>query len=247
MSWESSVQNVGKWYEANIHNYNQGQYSPCPVPLCGTVRHDCSGFVSACLRAEGVIKTTQTFRSGDYLQNGAAAPLLKKAGFTPLPYNINLVQPYDIIAYNGHVEIYAGKSGNSMRSWSWGSCHDGRNGHIGMPAYMSKKNYAVMWRKGGVSTAFSGFSTPWNTGQWTGNNKASANTNEYGFPSSTVDQSVFTSAINNQFTPSSNIVASSPDPSQHRTRIYSALNPTITVDELSISMNEGGIGDNEGG
>ena len=36
-----------------------------------------------------------------------------------------------------------------MRSWSWGSCHDGRNGHAGMPAYMSKQAYVVMWRMGG--------------------------------------------------------------------------------------------------
>lgn len=91
MAWTNSVETVGKWYQANVHEYNQGGYSRCSLPLCGSVRHDCSGYVSACLRHAGIIRTTQIYRSGDFLSNGSAAPQLRAAGFICLQYNINLV------------------------------------------------------------------------------------------------------------------------------------------------------------
>ena len=235
MAWADSVQTVGKWYEANIHDYNQGGYDRCSVPLCGSVRHDCSGYVSACLRNAGIIKTTQIYRSGDFLVNGTAAPQLRQAGFVPIPYNINEVQPFDIIARNGHVEIYAGKVGNSMRSWSWGSCHDGRNSHAGMPAYMSKQAYVVMWRMGGngpgTPQTFDWSQIPMDTGSGGGG------TNNYQTFSTSVDQSVFTNALNNSFTPAVEKLVEN-NQNEKRTRIYSAINPTITVDELSMPMNE---------
>ena len=116
MSWSNVVQTVGKWYEANIHDYNQGGYSKCSIANTGNVRHDCSGYVSACLRAAGIISPTTMYRSGDFLANGSAASALKRAGFVPMRYSLANCKPYDIIAYNGHVEIYAGKMNGSDRS-----------------------------------------------------------------------------------------------------------------------------------
>lgn len=243
MAWSSSVETVGKWYQANIHNYSQGSFTNCPLPLCGSVRHDCSGYISACLRHAGIIRTNQIYRSGDFLPTGAAAPQLRAAGFVCLQYNINQVQPFDIIARNGHVEIFAGKIGSSMRSWSWGSCHDGMNGHAGMPAYMAKQAYAVMWRMGGTGP---GAGTPWNdlNGMFPSsaispsnqNNNSSMNYQTY---SSTIDSEVFASALANAMTPAVEKTIEADSSTGHRTRIYAALNPTIKVDELSLPLNEG--------
>ena len=58
MAWNNVVQTVAKWYQTNVHDYNQGKYSKCGISNCGMVRHDCSGYVSACLRAAGIIKPT---------------------------------------------------------------------------------------------------------------------------------------------------------------------------------------------
>ena len=196
------------------------------------------------MRHAGIIKTTQIYRSGDFLSNGSAAPQLRAAGFVCLQYNINLVQPFDIIARNGHVEIYAGKAnGTSMRSWSWGSCHDGLNGRVGMPAYMSKQAYVVMWRMGGTGP---GAGTPWNdlNGMFptsgSGNGPSDATT-QFAQYSSTVDSGVFASAMSNAMTPAVEKTVSADSSTGHRTRIYAALNPTIKVDELSLPLNEGKV------
>lgn len=241
MSWSNVVQTVGKWYEANIHDYNQGGYSKCSIANTGNVRHDCSGYVSACLRAAGIISPTTMYRSGDFLANGSAASALKRAGFVPMRYSLANCKPYDIIAYNGHVEIYAGKMNGSDRSWSWGSCHDGRNGRVGMPAYMAAKTrYVTMWRQGGNAAAIAD--------PYIDPNNASADgfstgdvTNNYETYSSNIDSAIFASALNNSFTPTTTQVVSADSSDGHRTRIYSASNPTISVDELSMPMNEGSL------
>ena len=132
MAWNNVVQTVAKWYQTNVHDYNQGKYTQCGISNCGMVRHDCSGYVSACLRAAGIIKTTQIFRSGDFVGSGSAATALRKAGFIQLPYSKTNVRPFDIIALNGHVEIFAGVIGGKMKSYSWGNVHD--TAHGGMPS-----------------------------------------------------------------------------------------------------------------
>jgi hypothetical protein len=78
--------------------------------------------------------------ASDYLSNRAVADTLSKKGFKKM--SGSNPQPFDIMAKNGHVEIYAGNN----KSWGWGSCHDGKNGHPGMPAPMNKGPYSVIWR-----------------------------------------------------------------------------------------------------
>ena len=141
-NWSMAVMEMGKWYERNVHTYSSGEVN---CPLIGVnVRQDCSGFVAACLKRFGV--TDRPFNgsdspgSSDYLSNRKVADILSKKGFKKM--SGSNPQPFDIMAKNGHVEIYAGNS----KSWGWGSCHDGKNGHPGMPSPMNKGPYSVIWR-----------------------------------------------------------------------------------------------------
>lgn len=128
-----------------------------------------------------------------------------------------------------------------MRSWSWGSCHDGLNGRVGMPAYMSKQAYVVMWRLGGAGP---GVGTPWNdlNGMFPSSGDANGvDPASFAQYTTTADQSIFSSATANAMTPAVEKTVSADSSTGHRTRIYAALNPTIKVDELSIPLNEGKV------
>jgi hypothetical protein len=141
-AWAMAVMEMGKWYEKNIHEYNQSGWLNCPL-IGVNVRKDCSGYVAACLKKFGV--TGKPFSGADspgssqYLSNQQLSNTLTQKGFKKMTGS---PQPFDIMAKNGHVEIYAGDN----KSWSWGSCHDGKNGHSGMPAPMNKGPYSVIWR-----------------------------------------------------------------------------------------------------
>lgn len=229
---------MGKWYQANIHDYNQGAYSMCTVVNAGRVRHDCSGFVSACLRAAGIIGSGVIYSSRDFLAGGRASSALRKAGFVSMRYSLSSVRPYDIIAYNGHVEIYAGRINGSDRSWAWGSVHDGLNGHTGEPCYTaSKSRYVVMWRQGGNAA---NIADPYVGGinEFDGGLSNADVTNNYETFNSNINPAVFTSAMKNSYTPTTTHVVSADSAGGHRTRIYSASKATISVDELSMPMNE---------
>ena len=142
-NWAKSVEEIGKWYEANVHEYNQSGWSNCPL-IGVSVRHDCSGYVAACLKRFGVkrppYKGKDSPGSSQYLDNKSLTDVLTSAGFKKMAFKDP--QPFDIMARNGHVEIYAG----DKKSWGWGSCHDGRNKNPGMPAPWNKPPYTVIWR-----------------------------------------------------------------------------------------------------
>lgn len=167
-TWAKAVQSMGKWYEANIHTYqnrtppNSGSGSRkmynCAVgDWKGKVADDCSGFVSACLQYFGVFKSGFIPSSAGFTRGSDVASALSSKGFTKLAYSWDAVQPYDIISYNngksGHVEILAEKA-NSPKSWGWGSVHDGKT-YEGktrdiMPAKTGDKpkgtTYTTIWR-----------------------------------------------------------------------------------------------------
>lgn len=121
--WVNAVTSMAEWYSKNIHDYSQAHFSDCD--LVGTkVRHDCSGFVSACLWLAGFLPVGQIFRSGDFIAGGAATKKLLQTGrFTIRPYNTNELEPFDIVAKNGHIEIFAGKVDGKMKAYSWGNVH----------------------------------------------------------------------------------------------------------------------------
>lgn len=155
-SWIQAIQNMGKWYEQNIHTYqngsdgrahNQKGWWQCPL-INDKVADDCSGFVQACLKYFGVSCpsiTTATMQQDQFMK------MMENAGFKHYigiftPSNL---QEGDIICGKGstHTEIYAGNN----KSWSWGSIHDGLGNHQGMPCNFCKMDrrggYIHCWRK----------------------------------------------------------------------------------------------------
>ena len=62
-----------------------------------------------------------------------------------MKYSFDVVQPFDIIALNGHVEIFCKKYGNSGLSYAWGNNHNVSRG--GLPCWMTKKKYVIIWRR----------------------------------------------------------------------------------------------------
>ena len=160
-----------------------------------------------------------------------------------MPYNLAIVQPFDIIAYNGHTEIYAGLvDGHTHLSWSWGSCHDGRNGNSGMPTYTNEKSrYVIIWRQGGNAAALAS-NMPFNpaTYMYGGTDSASSQqVNTYDTFTSDINPAVFTSAMKNSFSITTTKMVAADSSDGHRTRIYRALAPTIKIDELSMPIDKG--------
>ena len=81
------------------------------------VRLDCSGFVSYALQCYGKIAKGTMYSSGGF----KSCPAL--VDVTSSLHSANDLQPGDIIAYSGHVEVYAGNG----RVYNWGgpsSCED---------------------------------------------------------------------------------------------------------------------------
>jgi hypothetical protein len=116
------------------------------------VADDCSGFVSACLQYFGVFKNGQVTNSNGFTSDANIAKTLEAGKFARMKYSWETVQPYDIISYNGHVEILAEK-GDNPKSWGWGSVHDNNyqgDGKPGMPAPTGSKpkgsTYTNIWR-----------------------------------------------------------------------------------------------------
>lgn len=92
----------------------------------GTVRPDCSGMTSLILYQMGLCSSKTAYWSGSFLDN--------VMGFQVIS-NWNDMQPGDIVAWTGHVCIYAGNN-----SWyTWGSTNAAKNNPIPDPGY---HNYA---------------------------------------------------------------------------------------------------------
>ena len=148
-TWAKSVQSMGKWYEANVHEYSQKAMIACDLLGGEKVRKDCSGYVSACLQYFGAFKKGYNPSSTEFVSGGNLAGMLNNAGFRKMPYSWDKVEPYDIIAYIGHVEILAEK-GEHPKSWGWGKTHDCRNGHACMPVGTGNEpkgnTYTTIWR-----------------------------------------------------------------------------------------------------
>ena len=179
------------------------------------------------------------FRSGDFVGSGSAATALRKAGFIQLPYSKTNVRPFDIIALNGHVEIFAGVIGGKMKSYSWGNVHD--TAHGGMPsATWPADRFVSIWRCGenaaNMSATYNpamdggGYSPPWQQG---GSDPTVNNFNSY---NSDIDGAIFAEAMKNTFTPTTSLVVRGGE-NEVRTRIYSVNERTIQIDELSMPIN----------
>lgn len=144
--WARAVQDIAAWYVSNIHEYNQSKTVYCDL-VNKDVRCDCSGFVTACLWKYGALQDVEWPPvSSTYTSDTGIKDKLKDAGFEKMPFSWNVVKPYDIISYNGHVEIYNGVVNGCHTSWSWGNVHD--EAHGGLPCKTSHVSggYDVIYR-----------------------------------------------------------------------------------------------------
>lgn len=167
--WWSIVQQMGSWYEQNVHTYQGNCHTrkgySCPLLDGKNVFDDCSSFVTACVLALFKQKGGPD-KGGWYGGPPSTAAMqpgsdwdrtLQSNGFKYIPFNQSILQPGDI--YCGgpstHVEICAGQG----KQYGWGSVHDkiAKPG-VGMPCSTYKsgfvnnnpnKPYLHIWRYGG--------------------------------------------------------------------------------------------------
>ena len=110
-----------------------------------TVRRDCSGYVDACLQIMGVPEVTQNWDSRAYVYN------TNINGFTKYTMS-DIGGPSglmigDIMAKNGHVQIYAGKSEDGVDLvWSNGNDIDVLNTTRIRTGGTTFSQYTVVWR-----------------------------------------------------------------------------------------------------
>lgn len=152
-TWLSAVENMGKWYETNVHTYQGGSDNKHKRTRRGytcdlinrTVYDDCSGFVCACLTYVGV-PCELNLSTSTMVNNSSFGNVLSAKGFKHMAYSKDIIQPGDIVCTRGHVEIYAGKINGKDKSWGWGNTHDNAHGE-GMPCAFTDINYTDIWRK----------------------------------------------------------------------------------------------------
>lgn len=152
--WADCVKKMAEWYQTNIHSYGS-IYSPCPLINNQQVRHDCTGFVRACLQLFGC--DPGEIRSLIMTPGSSFDKTLQANGFALVqngPYVISqTAQPWDICSRtvnagfgHGHAEIFAGEFDGRFKSWGWGSVHD--LSHGGMPSGINRgERYEFIWRK----------------------------------------------------------------------------------------------------
>lgn len=121
--WRQAVHDIADWYVHNVTAYSQPTLTFCGL-VGKAVRWDCSGFVTACLQRFGALTSlTWPPRSGDYASNDFIGSQLSSAGFKKYVFSWETVKPYDIIVYNGHIEIYNDLIDGKRTSWAWGAYH----------------------------------------------------------------------------------------------------------------------------
>jgi hypothetical protein len=113
------------------------------------VRPDCSGFVSACLKYFGVLDEGINLNSRDITDRNNST--MKKTGFTPMAWpGWEALQPGDIMALNGHTEIFAFNDGNRHRVYNCGS--DSSVNNPGDTGTAKTNGYTTVWRCGAAGS-----------------------------------------------------------------------------------------------
>ena len=145
--WTAAVNQMATWYTQNIHTYSGAMLVDCPL-INRKVRADCSGFTTACLWLYGaLLDIAWPPASGAYTNDSNIGAKLQTAGFAKMQFaSWDTVMAYDIICFDGHVEIYNGNIDGKHSSWAWGSCHDTASG--GLPCHTAHvaRGYDVIWR-----------------------------------------------------------------------------------------------------
>lgn len=144
--WTRAVIEMAAWYVSNIHEYNQGKTSFCSL-VNRDVRWDCSGFTTACLwNYKALLEFKSAPRSGMFTNDKKVAEAMERAGFVKYVFTWDSVEPFDIITYDGHVEIYNKRENGKHTSYAWGSCHDANRGGLPCGTAHTKEGYDIIWR-----------------------------------------------------------------------------------------------------
>lgn len=137
--WLNVVRNIKAAIAQTGTGYSQT--TTVPITVNGNsmrVRPDCSGYTKACLGVYGMIPIDQNWTSYDFVSAGSLN------GFTRYSWsgwqNLN---EGDIIACNGHVEIFAYNEGSNHYVYNCGSTSSVRSA---TPTRSGHKSYAVVWR-----------------------------------------------------------------------------------------------------
>ena len=147
-SWAQTVIETKKFF-CDDPNGPQGYYSQKVVMDWSAagfkIRPDCSGFVSACLQKFGAIKSP--------MGSGLIATTndLASKGFQKINYSFDAVQPWDIVAYNGHTEIVESKGStpNDVMVYNYGNPNkekNRKNPRGGDPDKYRIPRYTTIWR-----------------------------------------------------------------------------------------------------
>ena len=151
--WLSIVKSVKASIAAQKPGYNQKQW--ISITYNGKtlkVRTDCSGFVGACLKFYGVIGDNDNYSSYTFAKR--TDKNLSAAGFTSMAWNgwDSLVEG-DIIAKNGHVEIFARNENGKHYVYNCGSNNSVNSAEATVTGHNS--GYSTVWRPANAGTGAS--------------------------------------------------------------------------------------------
>ncbi len=117
-----------------------------------TIRPDCSGFVTTCLVLFGVLPENKVLSLSSYAYTDANNSTLKQTGFVSSSWNgWDSLQEGDIIATNGHVEIFCENDSNGRHKvYNCGSNESTNNPN---PTNSGHKSYTTVWKLGSATGA----------------------------------------------------------------------------------------------
>lgn len=108
------------------------------------VRPDCSGLVSSVLMFSDNLPSGQPLDSSSITDKNNSE--MKSAGFSPSSYNKSKLQAGDVVAKNGHTEIYAGKIDGVDKAYNWGYTSGVQSAS---PTGFSNMAFTTTWKPGG--------------------------------------------------------------------------------------------------
>lgn len=148
--WLNIVREVKKAIASQKPGYSQSRFIKITVggkPI--SVRTDCSGYVSACLKYFGVLGDSVNLTSRTITNQ--SDPTMRKTGFTPGGWSgWDSLKEGDILALNGHTEIFAYNKDGKHYVYNCGS---DSSVNSPTPTVTGHPNgYQTVWRCGSAGT-----------------------------------------------------------------------------------------------
>lgn len=144
MNWMTCVKTVKAAIASKVNSYSQS--SSHTYNINGKtikIRDDCSGYVSGVLNLYGAFSNSYMTSSRGFVSESGVASKLKAAGFQKLSFSWDACKQGDIIARNGHVEIFDHTKDGVHYVYSNGSTSGIKSTE---PRKTGHKSYSVIWR-----------------------------------------------------------------------------------------------------